>query len=160
MADPIAETEALYKQKLPDEYKAFLKDKLYKKYDNQFSSLLEGGRDTQQIRFVVGSSLFNVDSYPTGDDFSFADNLSDLDEEVAASAIPFAAFDADGEGEIDSGALFINVKLAKGGKCPVFIYDDSGVEEVAESIKEFLESLSKEPAEDSDDDEEESGEDE
>ena len=158
MADPIAETESLYDVKLPDEYKAFLKEKLYKKYDNRFSSLVGGGRDTQHIRFVVGSSIYNVEDYGTGEDFSFANNLSDLDEEIAARAVPFAAFDADGEGEIDSGALFIDVGAATKGKCPVFEFGDDGVEEVAESIKEFLESLTKEPPEDSDDDESEDDE--
>lgn len=148
-ADPVKETEALYGVKLPVEYARFLKERQFEQYDNQFCPLVQDGRDTFHVRFLVGASIYGVPDFGVGDDFSFG-NIDDLRDEQP-SVIPFAAWDATGEGEIDSGALVIDVKKAAGGKCPVFQADDGELTKVAGSIAELLASLTPDAPEGSDD---------
>lgn len=156
-ADPVQETQTLYGVKLPAEYVRFLKDKAYAKHHLHFSPLLTNGRDTFRLRFFVGASLHELPDFGEGEDFVFG-NLDDLREENP-NLVPIAAFDATGDGEIDSGAVVIDAKKGAGARCPVFQVDDGELEQVAPSLAEFLKSLTPDEPEQEDSDEDDDDED-
>jgi hypothetical protein len=157
--DPVAATEAMYGVRLPREYAEFLRKGLYR--DKKL--VLDGGGT---VYFVVvdkvhGHSDAELNGHEEGGDGVRGEMFSSAQEVGTdlSTFVPFARLgDADGLG---SGSLAIDVSRAsKAGICPVLLYehDDGSFDEVAGSIKEFLETC-EEDEEDEEEEEEEEDED-
>ena len=120
----------------------FLDKKLYEGHDNQRSTRLGGGRDTQRLRFFVNGKLHGVKGRRHIESELLGDLADAVGTERADRVRLFAAFDGNGRGAIDSGALVIDLgKCAKDGSCPVFMYSDSKLVKVAPSIATLLASM-------------------
>jgi hypothetical protein len=120
--------------KLPAEYVKLLPR--FRALDNRRSSILPYGRDTQHVRFVIdGELLVRVAWIPED---AIGDLEDVLGEKRARELLLLAVFDANGEGQIDSAALLVDRKRAR---CPVFLYEDGNLEQVAVSLAAFLDSL-------------------
>jgi hypothetical protein len=134
------------KPRRADEYENFLAKKEYLKLNNRRSELLPGGRDTQHVRFFIDGKVLGLEKGPYAG-WGEAHVLGDLedtldgDAERADKISLFAVFDANGKGSLDSGALVLDASKFRAGVCPVFLYGDGGLEKVAGSIREFLQSL-------------------
>jgi hypothetical protein len=149
--DVVAATEAKYGVRLPREYAEFLKNGLYRDRD----LVLDGAGN---VYFVVvdkvhghsDSELYGGDGDGIrGEIFSSALEVG----QDLSTFVPFARLGD--EDTLASGSLAIDVSRAKkNGLCPVLLYehDDGSFEEVAASIKEFLEEC--EETEDEDDEDE------
>jgi hypothetical protein len=126
--------------KLPAEYRRFVDERRYEQYNLMRCTKLGGGRDTQFLRFFVDGKLVGLKREHVESEL-LGDLIDAVGEKRAKDIRLFAAFDGDGKGSIDSGALVIDLGKSAGGRCPVFAYSDAALRRVAASIADFVATL-------------------